>query len=182
MQQRIKTIDTSALDDVLRHALEAAFEEKDFDIVLEDADVTLHAEDTQDRLALTDKTGRIKYLNFPFSFHDLLALLAKFNHEVRDMMIGEYLFSYQRKEISDSQNLVKLREKEADILLFLYGQKDQILPKEEMLSRIWGYHEDIVTTTLETHIYRLRKKLKETGLQIDIAAKDGGYALFTGSD
>ena len=63
--------------------------------------------------------------------------------------------------LSKENNNLKLTEKEIDIILFLYKNKKttniSVLQKE-----VWGYSPDLETHTVETHIYRLRKKIKDS--------------------
>ena len=62
--------------------------------------------------------------------------------------------------LSKENNNLKLTEKEIDIIIFLYKSKKttkvSVLQKE-----VWGYSPDLETHTVETHIYRLRKKIKD---------------------
>ena len=73
--------------------------------------------------------------------------------------------------------MLKLTEREIEILLFLKKQKDPIninvLQKE-----VWGYAEDSETHTVETHVYRLRKKIKKAfGDQNFIQSDKKGYFI-----
>ena len=54
---------------------------------------------------------------------------------------------------------IKLTEKELNILLFLNSKRNQPQNVEILQSKIWGYGENLETHTVETHIYRLRKKI-----------------------
>ena len=73
---------------------------------------------------------------------------------------------------------VKLTDKEQDILLYLYSQKEKRTSREALLGHVWHYAGDVETHTLETHIYRLRQKI-----EVDPAAPqflmtdDEGYYL-----
>lgn len=73
---------------------------------------------------------------------------------------------------------IKLTEKETKIIHFLYESRGEVKSKKLILRAIWGYKETLSTHTLETHIYRLRKKLK-TGLnEKDLILKSPqGYFL-----
>lgn len=76
-----------------------------------------------------------------------------------------------------TEEKIPLTEKEIEIILFLRNKKGQVISKEELLSNIWQYHPDITTHTLETHIYRLRKKLESYGITDFLVTKESGYSL-----
>ena len=63
-----------------------------------------------------------------------------------------------RRLIKNNQSL-ELTEKEIELIELLYNEK--FIKKNEILSKIWNYSKDADTHTVETHIYRLRKKIKE---------------------
>tara|TARA_Y200000002_G_scaffold383013_1_gene402601 strand:- start:805 stop:1380 length:576 start_codon:yes stop_codon:yes gene_type:complete len=71
----------------------------------------------------------------------------------------DYILNLNNKTIFLNKKKLKLAEKEVKIILFLLSektpQKTSVLQK-----KIWGYSQDSETHTVETHIYRLRKKIK----------------------
>jgi DNA-binding response OmpR family regulator len=78
----------------------------------------------------------------------------------------------------DSAVRISLTEKEVELLLCLLEQGGKPVPREALLKRVWGYSDDIATHTLETHIYRLRGKLKQANESFDIVfSEEGGYRL-----
>ena len=73
---------------------------------------------------------------------------------------------------------IKLTEKETKIINFLYEGRGGVRSKDQLLRAIWGYDKTISTHTLETHIYRLRKKLEIKLDEKDIILKSSkGYFL-----
>ncbi len=114
---------------------------------------------------LIDKKQIIKIENYPFN---LFSLVEKINSNLlmqqydfqSNINIKEYTLNINSRVVSSKNNKLKLTEREIEILLFLKKQKDPIninvLQKE-----VWGYAEDSETHTVETHVYRLRKKIKK---------------------
>lgn len=83
----------------------------------------------------------------------------------------------ERMLADDEGNMLELTEKEASLLTSLLGAPDG-LTREELLREVWAYHEDAATHTLETHVYRLRGKLRQAGLEADVAVtEEGRYSL-----
>ena len=103
--------------------------------------------------------------NFPI---DIQKLVEKINIQLikqkyniqSNFNIKQYCLNINSRILSKENNNLKLTEKEIDIILFLYKNKKttnvSVLQKE-----VWGYSTDLETHTVETHIYRLRKKIKD---------------------
>ena len=73
-------------------------------------------------------------------------------------------------------NLIKLTDKETLILKQMITFKGKTISKNNLLKSVWGYRQDISTSTVETHIYRLRKKLyKVFPNKTIIFTSDKGY-------
>jgi DNA-binding response OmpR family regulator len=64
----------------------------------------------------------------------------------------------QQAVVLDSQRMV-LTRKEYDLLALLVQHAGEIIPREALLMRVWGYSSEIRTRTLDVHVRRLRKKL-----------------------
>ena len=64
----------------------------------------------------------------------------------------------QQTAILDLQRIT-LTRKEYDLLALLVQHAGQIIPREALLMRVWGYGSEIRTRTLDVHVRRLRKKL-----------------------
>ena len=74
--------------------------------------------------------------------------------------IKKYLLNKNEKKLSNKENEIVLTEKEIQLLeLFLNNKKP--ISKDKILSSVWNYSSDADTHTVETHIYRLRKKIND---------------------
>jgi DNA-binding response OmpR family regulator len=113
----------------------------------------------------------------PFRLGALLARLAAQlgphgMDEDRPVAIGPYLFLPGAKLLTGAR-MVRLTEKETNILKFLHAAGDTV-PRETLLHEVWGYSPAVATHTLETHIYRLRKKIEENPGEAKILLTEGG--------
>jgi DNA-binding response OmpR family regulator len=88
--------------------------------------------------------------------------------------IGRWRFDETRSVLDgESGAMVRLTAKETAILGRLHRAAGQVVPRETLLDEVWGYGADIDTHTLETHIYKLRRKL---GAGV-LVSEAGGYRL-----
>ena len=94
--------------------------------------------------------------------NDLNVLLIKqrYNYQAR-IMIKEYILDINSRSISKKNKKLQLTEREIDIILFLKEKKiaQKVIQLQEV---VWRYSPNLETHTVETHIYRLRKKMKQT--------------------
>jgi DNA-binding response OmpR family regulator len=118
----------------------------------------------------------------PFRFSALLARLHALNtHQSADegsaVRIGPYTFHPSAKLLQSPGRKVRLTEKETNILKFLHASAGTV-PRDILLHEVWGYGPAVATHTLETHIYRLRKKIEQDPARAQILlTEDGGYRL-----
>jgi hypothetical protein len=100
---------------------------------------------------------------FPISLNKLVELIniqlikLKFSHQSK-FNIKNYELNLNSKFISKSDLNLKLTEKEIEIILYLNETKTKH-DVADLQKNIWGYSADMETHTVETHIYRLRKKI-----------------------
>ena len=81
------------------------------------------------------------------------------NHSPYRYQDAHLEMDFMRKFASlDSHRLV-LTRKEYDLLALLVANAGEIIPRQVLLMRVWGYSEEIRTRTLDVHVRRLRKKL-----------------------
>ena len=118
----------------------------------------------------------------PYRLRELLAkvtgLLAAPEGEAVAFGAGLALHPRQKQLIhSPSGKACDLTDKEIQLLAQLIAASKNGMAKEELLKRVWGIDAALDTHTLETHIYRLRGKLRELVDAEMIEATEGGYAI-----
>ena len=87
---------------------------------------------------------------------NLQLIKQKYNNQSY-IKISNYTLDLNSRTISTNKNKLKLTERETEIILFLNDKK---LPQKvnDLQNKVWGFSSDLETHTVETHIYRLRKK------------------------
>jgi DNA-binding winged helix-turn-helix (wHTH) protein len=78
------------------------------------------------------------------------------NHKIN---IGRYEFDTQRMELTFDNSTAELTSKEADLLLFLHQNANEIVEREQILKAVWGDEGDYIGRTLDVFISKLRKRL-----------------------
>jgi len=121
-------------------------------------------------------------INIPLSISNVIqiieGLIREEANKMNDIIIGNFSLDVVGRKISLNKINEKLTEKETEILWKLLNKIDHRIPQKELLKEIWGYDESIETRTLETHIYRIRKKLNSIGAKdYKINNIDNSYIL-----
>ena len=108
----------------------------------------------------------------------LNARLIQQNYSAQsNININKYILDINSRILKKSNNELKLTEREIDTIIFLKNENKPV--KVDILQRkVWKYGEDLETHTVETHIYRLRKKIKDTfNDDLFIESKKDGYII-----
>ncbi|MDA9240487.1 response regulator transcription factor [bacterium] len=144
--------------------------------------LTGHETDSDTILGLD--AGANDYITKPFKF---LVLLARIRAQLRQheqsedvtFTLGPYTFKPSIKIlVTADAKKIRLTEKETNILKFLYGAIEDVVPRDILLHEVWGYNAGVTTHTLETHIYRLRQKIEPDPSKASILiTENGGYRL-----
>lgn len=116
--------------------------------------------------------------DLPWPIHPY-RLLAKLNAvlENRPRPLGRWMLDAQAQTLRDGQGqTVILTPKEVSILTYLLDAAGESVRREDLLSAVWGYEDGLDTHTLETHIYRLRRKLDDEEAKL-LLTDAVGYAL-----
>lgn len=125
--------------------------------------------------------GANDYIAKPFRLNELLArvraqLRVFDNSEDAVFTIGPYVFRPSAKLLLEPARSRKIRltDKEANILKFLYRAAGRPVPRQVLLNEVWGYNSSVTTHTLETHIYRLRQKIEPDPANTRLLLTEGG--------
>ena len=93
------------------------------------------------------------------------------------LVIGQYKVDLNSRELILENVVLKLTEKETNIITYLSNSKNAVGVKL-LQSEVWGYNSKLETHTVETHIYRLRKKILKIFNDANfIVSKKNGYQI-----
>ena len=126
--------------------------------------------------------NQIVFDKFPISIFKLLEkinieFIKKNFQEQSEILIGNYRLNINSREMFLKENKLKLTEKEINSIIYLFKAAKPI-KIQELQSEVWGYQSQLETHTVETHIYRLRKKIAKTFNDQDfITSKKNGYKI-----
>ena len=126
--------------------------------------------------------NQIIFDKFPISIFKILErinieFIKKNFQEQSEILIGNYIFNINSREMSSNTNKLKLTEKEISSIIYLLKAKKPVKIRE-LQSNVWGYQSQLETHTVETHIYRLRKKISKVFKDENfILSKDDGYEI-----
>ena len=103
-------------------------------------------------------------------------LRLQFNNQSQ-VKIKNYTIDLNSREIIRNNNRLKLTEKEINTISYL-SKSDKPVSIDELQEKVWSYQSDMETHTVETHIYRLRKKILNSFSDNEfIISKKNGYQI-----
>ena len=144
--------------------------------------LTGHDNDSDTILGL--ESGANDYVTKPFRFAVLLARIRAQlrQHEQSEdatFAIGPYSFKPSQKLLTlENGQKIRLTEKEAAIIRYLYRAGQKVVTRDVLLEEVWGYNSGVTTHTLETHVYRLRQKIERDPSNAEIlVTENGGYKI-----
>ena len=119
---------------------------------------------------------------FPIDINRLVELIninflkKKYNQQ-SEIDLGTYKLNLNSRKIFNEKNSLNLTEREANIVIFLYNSKKPV-KISKLQTEVWGHNSKLETHTVETHIYRLRKKINNVFADENfIKSSKAGYII-----
>ena len=118
----------------------------------------------------------------PININDLIQTLninflkSKFIEQSK-IDLGRYNLDLNSRILNQNEKELELTEKESSILIFLKQSKDPV-KIDQLQEKVWGYNSELETHTVETHVYRLIKKINDKFYDNEFIISDKkGYFL-----
>ena len=144
----------------------------------------LNLKDQNDYLLISNKKiknveNQITLNNFPIDIIKLIEsinvkFLKKKYSQQSDIDIGDYKLNLNSRKIFNGTKSLNLTEREANIVVYLNNSKKPV-KISKLQTEVWGHNSKLETHTVETHIYRLRKKINNKFMDDEfiLNSKDG---------
>ena len=109
--------------------------------------------------------NQIEITNFPIDIVKLveninIKFLKKKYSQQSEIDLGVYKLNLNSRKIYNNEKSLDLTEREANIIVFLNNSKKPV-KISKLQTEVWGHNSKLETHTVETHIYRLRKKIND---------------------
>ena len=141
-----------------------------FKLISVDKVSDLNLKDQNDYLLISNKKiknveNQITLNNFPIDIIKLIEsinvkFLKKKYSQQSDIDIGDYKLNLNSRKIFNRTKSLNLTEREANIVVYLNNSKKPV-KISKLQTEVWGHNSKLETHTVETHIYRLRKKIND---------------------
>jgi DNA-binding response OmpR family regulator len=141
-----------------------------FKLISVDKVSDLNLKDQNDYLLISNKKiknveNQITLNNFPIDIIKLIEsinvkFLKKKYSQQSDIDIGDYKLNLNSRKIFNGTKSLNLTEREANIVIYLNNSKKPV-KISKLQTEVWGHNSKLETHTVETHIYRLRKKIND---------------------
>jgi DNA-binding response OmpR family regulator len=130
--------------------------------------------------------GADDYVSKPFSPRELVLRVKSIFRRVKVdhsqvIRIGTLQLFPERRQVFVGDHAVSLTAKEFDLLHELMRAGGNVLTREFLMDKVWGYHGEATSRTLDTHVRRLREKLRDDGELVE-TVRSVGYRIAHGAD
>ncbi len=109
--------------------------------------------------------GQVKIKDFPLNIQKLVEIINiqflknRYYHQ-NDIKVGKYIINLNSRMMIFNNKSVSITEKETKIINFLNNSKKPV-SINDLQTEVWGHKSKLETHTVETHVYRLRKKVEK---------------------
>ena len=173
----------------LYHILEELGLELNFKITFADSENALNekVQNNNNYLIISNKkypdiSNQFVLENIPINIYKLVEqiniqfLKLQFNNQSH-VKVNNYTINLNSREMAANNIKLKLTEKEINTITYL-SRSNKPVRIDELQAKVWSYQSDIETHTVETHVYRLRKKILNTFNDNEfIISKKNGYQI-----
>ena len=129
-----------------------------------------------------DSDDSYNIIKYPIDIYNLIEKiniqLIKYKYSFQSkILVKKYSLDLNSRIISKDKNKLKLTEREMEIIIFLNENK---IPQKitDLQNKVWGYSSELETHTVETHVYRLRKKISDSfNDEQFLISTDEGYLI-----
>lgn len=129
--------------------------------------------------------GADDYMVKPFAFEELLARIrcllrrpAVYQDSVKSISLGDVSFVPETRTLSSQEKTCTLSSREGELMEVFLRNPGQTLPRQLLLSRVWGLEADVEEGNLDNYIHFLRRRLKTVESTLQIRTVRGiGYQL-----
>ncbi len=127
-------------------------------------------------------SNRFSIIKLPVKLDDINSVILNLNIKKKfssnsSIKIKDFILNINERKISQNNQFIEITEKEIELIKILLNSKIPV-KKNKILNSVWKYSNDADTHTVETHIYRLRKKMKDKfNEQNFIINKKDGYTI-----
>lgn len=129
--------------------------------------------------------GADDYMVKPFAFEELLARIrcllrrpAVYQDSVKSLSLGDVSFVPETRTLSSHEKTCTLSSREGELMEVFLRNPGQTLPRQLLLSRVWGLEADVEDGNLDNYIHFLRRRLKTVESTLQIRTVRGvGYQL-----